>query len=127
MIRAKYPVDADIVKAVQTDRLYILAAGLLTMLAMLLSYAGRADGYLLNWALLLSGASTMPLLNPRSLSLSLSANLVKQLTQPSGLSQGPNQMRSGLTVTNVPGSTLSREANHTMLLHAGSLNCGCFY
>ena len=24
-----------------------------------------------------------------------------------------------LTVTNVPGSTLSREANHTMLLHAG--------
>ena len=24
-----------------------------------------------------------------------------------------------LTVTNVPGSTLSREANHTMFLHAG--------
>lgn len=49
---------------------------------------------------------------------SLSASLVKQLTAVKFWSK-PMKWESSLTVTNVPGSTLSREANHTMLLHAG--------
>ena len=56
----------------------------------------------------------------RNRSSSLSASLVETAGQPSGFAVKANEMGiPSLTVTNVPGSTLSREANHTMLLHAG--------
>ena len=44
---------------------------------------------------------------------------MKQLTAVRVLVKANEMGIPSLTVTNVPGSTLSREANHTMLLHAG--------
>ncbi|TWS95416.1 glutamine--fructose-6-phosphate transaminase (isomerizing) [Streptococcus sp. sy018] len=113
-------VDPAIVKAVQeADRLYIIAAGT--------SYhAGFASKQFLeeltDTPVELGIASEwgygMPLLSQKPLFIFLTQSgetadsrqvLVKvnELGLPS------------LTITNVPGSTLSREASHTMLLHAG--------
>lgn len=113
-------VDPAIVKAVQeADRLYIIAAGT--------SYhAGFASKQFLeeltDTPVELGIASEwgygMPLLSKKPLFIFLTQSgetadsrqvLVKvnELGLPS------------LTITNVPGSTLSREASHTMLLHAG--------
>ena len=60
----------------------------------------------------------MPL-SARNHSLSLSVSLVKQRIAVRFWSKANEMGIPSLTVTNVPGSTLSREANHTMLLHAG--------
>lgn len=116
----KMKVDPDIVKAIQaSDRLYIIAAGT--------SYnAGFGAKAMLealtNTPVELGVASEwgydMPLLskNPFFIFLSQSGETadsrqvlvkVNELSLPS------------LTVTNVPGSTLSREATYTMLIGAG--------
>ncbi|WP_251713297.1 glutamine--fructose-6-phosphate transaminase (isomerizing) [Lactococcus ileimucosae] len=116
----KVTVATDIVKAVQAaDRIYIIAAG--TSL-----HAGYASKQILeeltNTPVELGLASEwgygMPLLSEKPLFIFLSQSgetadsrqvLVKvnELGHPS------------LTVTNVPGSTLSREATYTMLIGAG--------
>ena len=118
--KGQISVDADIVKAVQeADRLYILAAGT--------SYhAGYASKRMLeeltDTPVELGIASewgyAMPLLSKKPLFI-----FIRQSGETADSRQvlvKANQMGiPSLTVTNVPGSTLSREANHTMLLHAG--------
>ena len=113
-------VDTDIVKAVQAaDRIYIIAAG--TSL-----HAGYASKQILeeltNTPVELGVASEwgygMPLLSKNPLFIFLSqsgetADSRQVLVKVNALGH------PSLTVTNVPGSTLSREATHTMLIGAG--------
>ena len=118
--KGQVSVDADIVKAVQeADRLYILAAGT--------SYhAGYASKRMLeeltDTPVELGIASewgyAMPLLSKKPLFIFISQSGATADSRQ--VLVKANQMGiPSLTVTNVPGSTLSREANHTMLLHAG--------
>ena len=118
--KGQVSVDADIVKAVQeADRLYILAAGT--------SYhAGYASKRMLeeltDTPVELGIASewgyAMPLLSEKPLFIFISQS--GETADSRQVLVKANQMGiPSLTVTNVPGSTLSREANHTMLLHAG--------
>ena len=118
--KGQVSVDADIVKAVQeADRLYILAAGT--------SYhAGYASKRMLeeltDTPVELGIASewgyAMPLLSKKPLFIFISQS--GETADSRQVLAKANQMGiPSLTVTNVPGSTLSREANHTMLLHAG--------
>ena len=118
--KGQVSVDADIVKAVQeADRLYILAAGT--------SYhAGYASKRMLeeltDTPVELGIASewgyAMPLLSKKPLFIFISQS--GETADSRQVLVKANQMGiPSLTMTNVPGSTLSREANHTMLLHAG--------
>ena len=118
--KGQVSVDADIVKAVQeADRLYILAAGT--------SYhAGYASKRMLeeltDTPVELGIASewgyAMPLLSKKPIFIFISQS--GETADSRQVLVKANQMGiPSLTVTNVPGSTLSREANHTMLLHAG--------
>ena len=118
--KGQVSVDADIVKAVQeADRLYILAAGT--------SYhAGYASKRMLeeltDTPVELGIASewgyAMPLLSKKPLFIFISQS--GETADSRQVLVKANQMGiPSLTVTNVPGSTLSREANHTMPLHAG--------
>ena len=118
--KGQVSVDADIVKAVQeADRLYILAAGT--------SYhAGYASKRMLeeltDTPVELGIASewgyAMPLLSKKPLFIFISQS--GETADSRQVLVKANQMGiPSLTVTNGPGSTLSREANHTMLLHAG--------
>ena len=118
--KGQVSVDAEIVKAVQeADRLYILAAGT--------SYhAGYASKRMLeeltDTPVELGIASewgyAMPLLSEKPLFIFISQS--GETADSRQVLVKANQMGiPSLTVTNVPGSTLSREANHTMLLHAG--------
>lgn len=118
--KGQVSVDADIVKAVQeADRLYILAAGT--------SYhAGYASKRMLeeltDTPVELGIASEwgygMPLLSKKPLFIFISQS--GETADSRQVLVKANQMGiPSLTVTNVPGSTLSREANYTMLLHAG--------
>ncbi|MGT2783953.1 glutamine--fructose-6-phosphate transaminase (isomerizing) [Streptococcus merionis] len=113
-------VEPDIVKAVQeADRLYIIAAGT--------SYhAGFAAKNMLealtNTPVELGIASewgySQPLLSQKPLFIFISQS--GETADSRQVLVRANQMGiPSLTITNVPGSTLSREATHTMLLHAG--------
>lgn len=113
-------VDPEIVKTVQeADRIYIIAAGT--------SYnAGYASKTMLeeltDTPVELGIASewgyAMPLLSKKPLFILLSQS--GETADSRQVLVKANEMGiPSLTVTNVPGSTLSREANHTMLLHAG--------
>ncbi|KXT83459.1 glutamine--fructose-6-phosphate transaminase (isomerizing) [Streptococcus panodentis] len=113
-------VDPAIVKAVQeADRLYIIAAGT--------SYnAGYASKSMLeeltNTPVELGIASewgyAMPLLSKKPMFILLSQS--GETADSRQVLVKANQMGiPSLTITNVPGSTLSREATYTMLLHAG--------
>lgn len=113
-------VEPDIVKTVQeADRIYILAAGT--------SYnAGFASKAMLekltDTPVELGIASewgyNMPLLSKKPMFILLSQS--GETADSRQVLVKANQMGiPSLTVTNVPGSTLSREATYTMLLHAG--------
>lgn len=113
-------VDPAIVKAVQeADRLYIIAAGT--------SYhAGFASKQFLeeltDTPVELGIASEwgygMPLLSQKPLFIFLTQS--GETADSRQVLVKVNEMGlPSLTITNVPGSTLSREASHTMLLHAG--------
>ncbi|AER21622.1 TPA: glutamine--fructose-6-phosphate transaminase (isomerizing) [Streptococcus suis] len=113
-------VDADIIKAVQeADRIYILAAGT--------SYhAGFASKDFLEKLtdtpveLRISSewGYNMPLLSKKPLFVMISQS--GETADSRQVLVKANEMGiPSLTVTNVPGSTLSREATYTMLLHAG--------
>ncbi|MFC5630740.1 MULTISPECIES: glutamine--fructose-6-phosphate transaminase (isomerizing) [Streptococcus] len=116
----KITVDADIIKAVQdADRIYIIAAGT--------SYhAGFASKdfleQLTDTPVELGIASewgyNQPLLSQKPLFIFISQS--GETADSRQVLVRANKMGiPSLTVTNVPGSTLSREANYTMLLHAG--------
>ena len=113
-------VDPAIIKAVQdADRIYILAAGT--------SYhAGFASKKMLEELTdtpVELGISSewgygMPLLSKKPLFIFISQS--GETADSRQVLVKANEMGiPSLTVTNVPSSTLSREANHTMLLHAG--------
>ena len=112
--------DADIIKDVaDADRIYIIAAGT--------SYhAGLVcKEYLEKWA----GVPTevhvasefvynMPLLSEKPLFIYISQS-GETADSRAVLVETKKLGHKSLTITNVPGSTLSREADHTLLLHAG--------
>lgn len=113
-------INPDIVKSVQeADRIYILAAGT--------SYnAGFASKAMLekltDTPVELGVASewgyNMPLLSEKPMFILLSQS--GETADSRQVLVKANEMGiPSLTVTNVPGSTLSREATYTMLLHAG--------
>lgn len=113
-------IDPDIVKSVQeADRIYILAAGT--------SYhAGFATKAMLekltDTPVELGVASewgyNMPLLSEKPMFILLSQS-GETADSRQVLVKANDMGIPSLTVTNVPGSTLSREATYTMLLHAG--------
>lgn len=116
----KMAIDPAIVKTVQeADRIYILAAGT--------SYnAGFASKAMIeqltDTPVELGVASewgyNMPLLSQKPMFILLSQS--GETADSRQVLVKANQMGiPSLTVTNVPGSTLSREATYTMLLHAG--------
>ena len=113
-------VDSAIIKAVQeADRIYILAAGT--------SYhAGFASKKMLEeltdtpveLGISSEGGYGMPLLSKKPLFIFISQS--GETADSRQVLVKANEMGiPSLTVTNVPGSTLSREADMTMLLHAG--------
>ncbi|HFI0592731.1 TPA: glutamine--fructose-6-phosphate transaminase (isomerizing) [Streptococcus suis] len=113
-------IDADIIKAVQeADRIYILAAGT--------SYhAGFASKDFLEkltdtpveLGISSEWGYNMPLLSKKPLFVMISQS--GETADSRQVLVKANEMGiPSLTVTNVPGSTLSREATYTMLLHAG--------
>ena len=118
--KGQVTVDAEIIKAVQeADRIYILAAGT--------SYhAGFASKKMLEELTdtpVELGISSewgygMPLLSKKPLFVFISQS--GETADSRQVLVKANELGiPSLTVTNVPGSTLSREADHTMLLHAG--------
>ena len=118
--KGQVTVDAKIIKAVQeADRIYILAAGT--------SYhAGFASKKMLEELTdtpVELGISSewgygMPLLSKKPLFVFISQS--GETADSRQVLVKANEMGiPSLTVTNVPGSTLSREATYTMLLHAG--------
>ena len=118
--KGQVTVNADIIKAVQeADRIYILAAGT--------SYhAGFASKKMLEELTdtpVELGISSewgygMPLLSKKPLFVFISQS--GETADSRQVLVKANELGiPSLTVTNVPGSTLSREADHTMLLHAG--------
>ncbi|BBK27613.1 glutamine--fructose-6-phosphate aminotransferase [isomerizing] [Staphylococcus arlettae] len=113
-------IDKDIVKDVaQADRIYVIAAGT--------SYHAGLVGkeFIEKWA----GVPTevhvasefvynMPLLSEKPLFIYISQS--GETADSRAVLVETNKLgHKSLTITNVPGSTLSREANHTLLLHAG--------
>lgn len=116
----KVVVDSAIIKAVQeADRIYILAAGT--------SYhAGFASKKMLEeltdtpveLGISSEWGYSMPLLSKKPLFIFISQS--GETADSRQVLVKANEMGiPSLTVTNVPGSTLSREADMTMLLHAG--------
>lgn len=113
-------VDEDIVNAVNAaDRIYIIAAGT--------SYHAGLIGkqFIENWAkipvevhIASEFSYNMPLLSENPLFIFISQS-GETADSRSVLVQIKELGHKALTVTNVPGSTLSREADYTMLLHAG--------
>ncbi|MFP3727105.1 glutamine--fructose-6-phosphate transaminase (isomerizing) [Priestia filamentosa] len=113
-------VEQDIIKSVcEADRIYVVACGT--------SYHAGLVGkeYIEKWAgvpvevhVASEFAYNTPLLsdNPMFVFISQSGETADSR---SVLVKVKEMGYKTLTLTNVPGSTLSREANHTMLLHAG--------
>ncbi|UTH14181.1 glutamine--fructose-6-phosphate transaminase (isomerizing) [Macrococcus equipercicus] len=113
-------VDADIIQAVRkADRVYIIACGT--------SYNAGLVGkeYLEKWA----GVPTevhvasefvynMPLLSEQPLFIFISQS--GETADSRAVLVAIKELgHTALTITNVPGSTLSREASYTLILHAG--------
>ncbi|MCE4956066.1 glutamine--fructose-6-phosphate transaminase (isomerizing) [Macrococcoides caseolyticum] len=118
--KGQLKIDKDIIKAVRkADRIYIVACGT--------SYHAGLVGkeYLEKW----SGVPTevhvasefvynMPLLSKKPLFIFISQS-GETADSRAVLVEVKKLGHTALTVTNVPGSTLSREADHTLILHAG--------
>ncbi|EPV94056.1 TPA: glutamine--fructose-6-phosphate transaminase (isomerizing) [Streptococcus agalactiae] len=113
-------VDSDIIKSVQeADRLYILAAGT----SYHASFAAKTMIEKLTDTPVELGVSSewgynMPLLSKKPMFILLSQS--GETADSRQVLVKANEMGiPSLTITNVPGSTLSREATYTMLIHAG--------
>lgn len=113
-------VDSDIIKSVQeADRLYILAAGT----SYHAGFAGKTMIEKLTDTPVELGVSSewgynMPLLSKKPMFILLSQS--GETADSRQVLVKANEMGiPSLTITNVPGSTLSREATYTMLIHAG--------
>ncbi|HGA0881615.1 TPA: glutamine--fructose-6-phosphate transaminase (isomerizing) [Streptococcus agalactiae] len=113
-------VDSDIIKSVQeADRLYILAAGT----SYHAGFAAKTMIEKLTDTSVELGVSSewgynMPLLSKKPMFILLSQS--GETADSRQVLVKANEMGiPSLTITNVPGSTLSREATYTMLIHAG--------
>ncbi|HGC9011944.1 TPA: glutamine--fructose-6-phosphate transaminase (isomerizing) [Streptococcus agalactiae] len=113
-------VDSDIIKSVQeADRLYILAAGT----SYHAGFAAKTMIEKLTDTPVELGISSewgynMPLLSKKPMFILLSQS--GETADSRQVLVKANEMGiPSLTITNVPGSTLSREATYTMLIHAG--------
>ncbi|PWT07629.1 glutamine--fructose-6-phosphate transaminase (isomerizing) [Streptococcus agalactiae] len=113
-------VDSDIIKSVQeADRLYILAAGT----SYHAGFAAKTMIEKLTDTPVGLGVSSewgynMPLLSKKPMFILLSQS--GETADSRQVLVKANEMGiPSLTITNVPGSTLSREATYTMLIHAG--------
>ncbi|MFS5526331.1 glutamine--fructose-6-phosphate transaminase (isomerizing) [Streptococcus agalactiae] len=113
-------VDSDIIKSVQeADRLYILAAGT----SYHAGFAAKTMIEKLTDTPVELGVSSewgynMPLLSKKPMFILLSQS--GETADSRQVLVKENEMGiPSLTITNVPGSTLSREATYTMLIHAG--------
>lgn len=113
-------VDSDIIKSVQeADRLYILAAGT----SYHAGFAAKTMIEKLTDTPVELGVSSewgynMPLLSKKLMFILLSQS--GETADSRQVLVKANEMGiPSLTITNVPGSTLSREATYTMLIHAG--------
>ncbi|HFH8465886.1 TPA: glutamine--fructose-6-phosphate transaminase (isomerizing) [Streptococcus agalactiae] len=113
-------VDFDIIKSVQeADRLYILAAGT----SYHAGFAAKTMIEKLTDTPVELGVSSewgynMPLLSKKPMFILLSQS--GETADSRQVLVKANEMGiPSLTITNVPGSTLSREATYTMLIHAG--------
>ncbi|HGA0529380.1 TPA: glutamine--fructose-6-phosphate transaminase (isomerizing) [Streptococcus agalactiae] len=113
-------VDSDIIKSVQeADRLYILAAGT----SYHAGFAAKTMIEKLTDTPVELGVSSewgynMPLLSKKPMFILLSQS--GETADSRQVLVKANEMGIlSLTITNVPGSTLSREATYTMLIHAG--------
>ncbi|HGL8689203.1 TPA: glutamine--fructose-6-phosphate transaminase (isomerizing) [Streptococcus agalactiae] len=113
-------VDSDIIKSVQeADRLYILAAGT----SYHAGFAAKTMIEKLTDTPVELGVSSewgynMPLLSKKPMFILLSQS--GETADSRQVLVEANEMGiPSLTITNVPGSTLSREATYTMLIHAG--------
>lgn len=113
-------VDSDIIKSVQeADRLYILAAGT----SYHAGFAAKPMIEKLTDTPVELGVSSewgynMPLLSKKPMFILLSQS--GETADSRQVLVKANEMGiPSLTITNVPGSTLSREATYTMLIHAG--------
>ncbi|MDM5250819.1 MULTISPECIES: glutamine--fructose-6-phosphate transaminase (isomerizing) [unclassified Lysinibacillus] len=113
-------IDANILEALQAaDRLYIIAAGTSYHAGLIgKEYFEKMAGIPVEVHISSEFGYNMPLLSEKPLFIFITQSgetadsrqvlvKIKELGYPT------------LTVTNVPGSTLSREADHTLLLHAG--------
>ncbi|MGE7844112.1 glutamine--fructose-6-phosphate transaminase (isomerizing) [Lysinibacillus sp. NPDC093712] len=113
-------IDADILHALQAaDRLYIIAAGTSYHAGLIgKQYFEKMAGIPVEVHISSEFGYNMPLLSEKPLFIFITQSgetadsrqvlvKIKELGYPT------------LTITNVPGSTLSREADHTLLLHAG--------
>ncbi|XCY61843.1 glutamine--fructose-6-phosphate transaminase (isomerizing) [Streptococcus iniae] len=116
----KMTIDPEIVKSIQeADRLYILATGT----SYNAGFASKAMIETLTDTPVELGVASewgynMPLLSKKPMFILLSQS--GETADSRQVLVKANQMGiPSLTVTNVPGSTLSREASYTMLLHAG--------
>lgn len=113
-------VDSDFIKSVQeADRLYILAAGT----SYHAGFAAKTMIEKLTDTPVELGVSSewgynMPLLSKKPMFILLSQS--GETADSRQVLVKANEMGiPSLTITNVPGSTLSREATYTMLIHAG--------
>ncbi|HFZ9925853.1 TPA: glutamine--fructose-6-phosphate transaminase (isomerizing) [Streptococcus agalactiae] len=113
-------VDSDIIKSVQeADRLYILASGT----SYHAGFAAKTMIEKLTDTPVELGVSSewgynMPLLSKKPMFILLSQS--GETADSRQVLVKANEMGiPSLTITNVPGSTLSREATYTMLIHAG--------
>ncbi|HGA0580634.1 TPA: glutamine--fructose-6-phosphate transaminase (isomerizing) [Streptococcus agalactiae] len=113
-------VDSDIIKSVQeADRLYILAAGT----SYHAGFAAKTMIEKLTDTPVELGVSSewgynMPLLSKKPMFILLSQS--GETADSRQVLVKANEMGiPSLTITNVPGSTLSREVTYTMLIHAG--------
>ncbi|WP_462412617.1 glutamine--fructose-6-phosphate transaminase (isomerizing) [Neobacillus sp. Marseille-QA0830] len=118
--QGKLEIDADIINAVnQADRIYIIAAGTSYHAGLVgKQFIEKLAKVPVEVHISSEFGYNMPLLSEKPLFIFISQS-GETADSRAVLVQVKEMGYPALTVTNVPGSTLSREANYTLLLHAG--------
>lgn len=113
-------IDADILKAIaEADRLYIIAAGTSYHAGLIgKQYFEKVAGIPVEVHISSEFGYNMPLLSKKPLFIFITQS-GETADSRQVLVKIKEQGYKALTITNVQGSTLSREANYTLLLHAG--------
>src|SRR5690606_14325298 len=116
----KLTIKPEILEALQAaDRLYIIAAGTSYHAGLIgKEYLEKMAGIPVEVHLASEFGYNMPLLSEKPLFIFISQS-GETADSRAVLVKVKEMGYRALTITNVPGSTLSREADYTMLLHAG--------